>query len=254
MEFGLASLAQLPFWASQLAEVVILGSVAYGAGILATRYGVLVNYTRKIGHFAAFLVPVFVTDLFAFRATPATTLASGAVLLGLLGLLSKPGRSRSRILMTIFRSFDRPEDRPYTLLWLTTQLVAGYTVIITFGVVFSRMDMLRLIYIPILVSGIGDGLAEPVGVRFGRRKYQVPAIFSSRTYERTLEGSACVFVTSVAVILLFQSAFTTTQLWTALATVPLLLTLAEARAPHTWDQPFLLAAGYISLLAIKIWI
>jgi len=254
MEFGLDSLAQLPFWASQLAEVIILGSVAYGAGILATRHGVLVNYTRKIVHFAAFLVPVFVTDLFPFQATPATTLISGAILLGLLALLSKPVRSRSDFLMTVFRSFDRPEDRPHTLLWLTTQLITGYAVIITFGVVFSQMEMLRLIYIPILVSGIGDGLAEPVGVRFGRRKYQVPAIFSSRTYERTLEGSACVFVTSVIVILLFHAAFTTPQLWVALAAVPLLLTLAEAKAPHTWDQPFLLFTGYVSLLAIQVWI
>ena len=62
--------------------------------------------------------------------------------------------------------------------------------------------------VPILVSGIGDGLAEPVGVRFGRLKYKTYALFSKIKYERTVEGSACVFITSIIVIIFFQSSFT----------------------------------------------
>jgi dolichol kinase len=188
------------------------------------------------------------------EATPATTVVSGAILLCLLAVLSEPFRSRSSVLMTIFRSFDRPEDRPYTLLWLMSQLVAGYAVIISFGIIFGRMEMMRLIYIPILIGGIGDGLAEPVGVRFGKRTYQVPALVSGRSYERTLEGSACVFLTSVVVVLAFHAMFTAPQLMVALAAVPLLMTLAEARAPHTWDQPFLFLTGSLALLGIVVWL
>jgi dolichol kinase len=116
------------------------------------------------------------------------------------------------------------------------------------------MEMMRLIYIPILIGGIGDGLAEPVGVRFGKRTYQVPALVSGRSYERTLEGSACVFLTSVVVVLAFHAMFTAPQLMVALAAVPLLMTLAEARAPHTWDQPFLFLTGSLALLGIVVWL
>jgi len=248
------ALTQTAFWLSQLTEVVALAAVAWGAGILATRHDIRVNYTRKIVHFSAFFLPVLVTDRFPFDPTPATTVVSGAILLALLGLLVKPIRRRSSFLTIVFRSFDRPEDRPHTLRWLTTQLAAGYVVIVAFGAVFNAMGMLHLIYIPIVVSGIGDGLAEPVGVRFGRRKYEVPAWGTDRTYVRTLEGSACVFLTAVAVLLVFRGSFTTTQLVVALATIPALMTLTEARAPHTWDQPFLMLTGSLSILAILTWV
>lgn len=36
----------------------------------------------------------------------------------------------------------------------------------------ERHEKAALIYITVLVAGIGDGLAEPVGVRFGRHPYR----------------------------------------------------------------------------------
>jgi len=253
MVLPVEALAQPTFWISQLVEIAGLTAVGYLAGVLVTRHGIRVNYTRKMVHFTAFFLPVLVTVQFPFQPTGTTTLVSGGILLLLLALLIEPLRSRSFFLMTVFRSFDRPEDRPYTLRWLTTQLAAGYAVIIPFGVLFNRMEMLHLIYIPILISGIGDGLAEPVGVRFGRRRFKVPALFSERQYERSLEGSACVFFTGVAVLLFFRESFTATQLILALAVIPLAMTLTEARAPHTWDQPFLFLTGAAAVLAIVTW-
>jgi len=58
-----------------------------------------------------------------------------------------------------------------------------------------------LIFIPIAVNNIGDGLAEPVGVYWGRHKYSTTALYhkgkfftvrsrSSVTYVNDLHASA----------------------------------------------------------------
>ena len=72
----------------------------------------------------------------------------------------------------MFLSFDRPEDRPNTLLWLSTQITVGYLILIPAIFFFISIGYSDLIMVPILVNGIGDGLAEPVGVKFGRLKYK----------------------------------------------------------------------------------
>ena len=131
----------------------------------------------------------------------------------------------------MFASFDRPEDRPHTMLWLTTQVAAGFAVLIPVGWFFQQVGLFELTYIPVLVNGIGDGLAEPVGVRFGRRSY------------KTFVGSACVLVTGIAVVPGFRDAFTTTQLIVAFFSIPISLTFAESVAPHTWDTPVLFLVG-----------
>ena len=106
--------------------------------------------------------------------------------------------------------------------------------------------------IPILVNGIGDGLAEPVGVRFGSLKYKTYALFSKIKYERTVEGSACVFFTSIIVIIFFHSSFTSAEFFSVLIIFPLIMTLAEAFAPHTWDTPFLFLFGFLTIYIVKI--
>ncbi len=61
--------------------------------------------------------------------------------------------------------------------------------------------------IGILVDGLGDALAEPVGIVFGKHRYRVRSFFSTRTQFRTLEGSACVFASAVLGILLVNDFF-----------------------------------------------
>jgi dolichol kinase len=150
-----------------------------------------------------------------------------------------------------FSSFDRPEDRPHTLFWLTTQITAGFLIIVPMLFLLEKVGMGNLILIPILINGIGDGLAEPVGIRFGKHKYETYALFSKKKYVRSFEGSACVLITSIIVILLYQSSFTPIQFIVAICLIPLLMTIVEAFAPHTWDTPFLFFFGYTSLIGIS---
>lgn len=168
-----------------------------------------------------------------------------ALLSGLLFfiLFVKPLRERVRAFDVAFHGIDRPEDRPHTLLWMATQTAGNFLASIPLSIYLGSIGKPELIFILILINGIGDGLAEPVGVRFGRHKYRTTALFTKKTYTRSLEGSLCVFLASIAALLLFFNSFTSAQLALLLLTLPAAMTLTEAKAPHTWDNPLLFLSG-----------
>jgi len=239
------------FFVTQLIKIAILLSVQYSSGLLVKYKGVKVNYTRKINHFVLFFVPLYLDRGFAYPETIGLFILGAILSVLTLLIYTEPVRKRSAFIRTMFLSFDRPEDRPYTLLWLITQVAAGFLVAVPMIVLFQYYDLLPWVLLPILINGIGDGLAEPVGVRFGRHTYQVSALFTRKRYVRSLEGSACVFLTSIAVLLYFQALFSSGQLIAALLILPPVMTLAEAFSPHTWDTPFLFLAGYLTLFLIS---
>jgi hypothetical protein len=84
---------------------------------------------------------------------------------------------------------------------------------------------------------IGDGFAEPIGVRFGKIKYKTFALFTKKRYYRTIEGSLTVFISSIFVTSIFSFLFTSNQLFIAFFILPITITLIEAFSPHTWDRP-----------------
>ncbi len=57
-------------------------------------------------------------------------------------------------------------------------------------------------------------------------------------------------VVGLITIAVFHASFTPPQFVVALLTVPILMTLAEAFSPHTWDTPLMLLSGSLGLLAI----
>ncbi len=238
------------FWFAEILKLVLLGGVAFVCGLLVRHRGVKVNYTRKVNFFALYLVPIAVNQLLpTVESTPAAAVRA-VFFMVLMAFFLKPVRERLWLAGTMFLSYDRPEDRPHTMFWLTTQLLAGYAVIIPMQMLFQKLHFSELIFIPILVHGLGDGLAEPVGTRFGKHKYSCRALFSKRRYTRSLEGSSCVFVAGVAAVLLFHASFTPPQFAAALALVPIGMTLAEAFSPHTWDTPYMFLVGTLSILGV----
>jgi dolichol kinase len=238
------------YWPFEATKILTLYGVAFLGGLMVLKWNVRVNYTRKINHFVLFFLPMYLATRFDFPASLGATALSGGLLLLSLGLYAPAIRNRVAPVALMFSSFDRPEDRPYTIWWLGSQILAGYLVIIPIAIASMELGHPWLVMIPILINGIGDGLAEPVGVRFGRQTYTVRALNGGRTYSRSLEGSACVLLTGVVVIAVFHGQFTAPQFWVAMLAVPLLMTLAEAFSPHTWDTPFLFLVGGLSLLGI----
>ncbi len=238
------------FWLIEVTRTAVLFLAAFFLGLWVLRGGIRVNYTRKVLHFLLFFVPLTLAAYLPYPGDYVTVVLSGLVFLASILALSEPLRSRSRFLPAAFAAFDRPEDRPYTLLWLTTQTFATYVVLIAMLAWLQRYDKVSLIYITVLVAAIGDGLAEPIGVRFGRHTYRTRALFTDRTYTRSLEGSACVLMSAVLAIFLMRSQLESTQFFLALLVIPVAMTLAEAWSPHTWDGPFLYLAGGASTVAV----
>ena len=241
------------FWTLEFIKFVLLLGLSYGLGLAVLNAGIKVNYTRKVLHFFIFFLPVYLESLFPYDADFGTIIVSGTLFLLTIALMVEPVRSRSSLINTAFASIDRPEDRPYTLLWLSTQVMATFPVLCLMLWLLGQYERTSLIYITVLVAGIGDGLAEPIGVRFGRHKYATKALFSDRKYTRSFEGSACVFFSGVFACLLLKSQMSTTELVVAMAIIPIAMTLAEAFSPHTWDSPFLyLIGGTTTILTIEI--
>lgn len=213
--------------------------VAYVCGYFVQNRGLKVNYSRKIGHFMTIGVPWALQRLLDLEGNwPVVALTSVLAPMHLL-LFTRPIRDRSRIVRTMFASLDRPEDRPHTLRWLWTQYVAGYAVFLVMYAMLLDRGVAAWATIAIMVNVLGDGLAEPVGVAFGRHKFTCPALFTRRKYCRTLEGSACVFLSGLLGVLLVRPEFAPLQFYIALALIPISAALAEAYSPHTWDAPFL---------------
>ncbi len=152
----------------------------------------------------------------------------------------------------MFTAFDRPEDRPYTLKWLFTQYLATYLVALPLWLLFKTQNHTEAIPIIILINAIGDGLAEPIGVTWGKHKYKTGALFTKDKFTRSYEGSACVFVIAVLALIVYRDSFTANQFIVAMLTVPVISTLAEAKSPHTWDSPFIFAATGINLALVYL--
>ncbi len=245
-------LLDLSFVLNQSTNVLVLVLSQYLNGLLVIHKNVKVNYTRKINHFLLFFIPIFLNRGYAH--IEAFDLYAIGALLAVVKFIFyiKPVRDRVPFINVMFHSFDRPEDRPHTLKWIVTQTAAGYMVLLPASIIFAHYGLLHLVLIPILIYGIGDGLAEPVGVRFGRHKYRSYALFTHKSYVRTLEGSAVVLLSGLAVVAAFHSFFTSLQFIVAMAVIPPLLTLVEAYSPHTWDSPTMFFAGYLSLLGIML--
>jgi phytol kinase len=131
---------------------------------------------------------------------------------------------------TIFAGYARPSDGPEAgrYVWLPW-LLAVYGL----GLVDALFRDWSLTRTAALVLGVGDGLGEPIGSRFGRLRYPVLGLFGAEGRTRTVEGSLAVFVGSLAVLLVFGSCSLGLAVGAALAA-----TLAEALSPRGTDNFF----------------
>jgi phytol kinase len=144
-----------------------------------------------------------------------------------------------------FASFDRKEDRPLTLVWAVTQALFVYIVMLPCLVLLTQWNSARLILIPLIVTGVGDGIAEPIGRAWGYHKYKTSAMCTTKLYTRSIEGSLAIAAVAVVVVCAMYAGrmLTTTQFLLGIGTFPVWMPVAEAVSPHSWDNPFLLGVG-----------
>ena len=243
------------FWSKVLIQNFFMALVFLACGYSVIFCRLNEGYSRKICHVFAYMLPILLHVLWSARKYDTDSRFPSSVELTwtcwvqffpFLALV-KPIRRKSRFLMVIFRAIDRQKDRPYTLTWMTSQLVGNYVaILIVHSYLASQEDYRRanLAILPMLVNVFGDGLAEPVGIRWGKNKYTTCAVwhngmFCAGKFERSYEGSACVYFVTLIALVPFYSIFTVSQFTLSVIFLPLTTTLCEAWAPHTWDNPFL---------------
>lgn len=241
------------FWINQGVKYLSIAFIQLLCGIISTN-GVKVNYTRKVVHIAYFAIPQLLdTILIPFKKNIYTELWNICVIMLLLLFILQVVRERCKLFQIMFAAIDRPEDQPFTTFWFLSQLFVSVPIIAGFSILFSYWKISDFVFIPLIILAAGDGLAEPIGTRWGKHKYNVKSLFIGRTYTRSLEGSACVYISSIVALLIFYNMFTKASLTYSIMVIPYIMTLTEAFSPHTWDNPILLLVGYL-LLIISYWL
>ena len=276
---GAASSAMIDrdFWLKLVAQQAMFWVVFASCGLAVVTQDWNEGYSRKVCHVVMYLTPFLMHLAWtSTRGGDASSPSSGPNMPTIWDLSwtvwfqfvpfylqIKPIRRRSTFFMLVFRAYDRAQDRPYTLTWLLTQLAGGYVIILALylylqargaGVVPPGAG--RAILIVIAVNVFGDGLAEPVGIRWGKHPYRTRALWfdgkcCAGEFKRTYEGSAVVFVTTlvaVAPAYVPLRLFTPWQYATAMVGLPAVMTATEACAPHTWDNPFITLVGAVFIL------
>jgi len=152
------------------------------------------------------------------------------------------------------RAVDRPEDRPNTLRWLQYQMLGGYALFFVFAIIVDAADVIpveTVLVIPSMVVGFGDGLAEPVGRKWGANyQYRTHGCCSEHDYTRSYPGSFMVWLAGVVVVSAYYHVFSTIQLIIALIVIPIVGTVTEAKAPHTLDNPLIIFFVGVSVLLV----
>jgi len=237
------------FWTNQVIKYASIAVVQFACGLAVQYRDVKVNYTRKIVHICYFVIPQLLdTELIEFDKNIYTELWNVGIVFFLLLLMLKIIRKRLWIFRIMYMAIDRPEDRPFTTFWFMSQLAVALPIIAGFSVLFSKLNRNHYVFIPLLILTLGDGLAEPVGIRWGYHKYTVKGLFVNREYTRSYQGSLCVAFFSVVSVLIYYNEFTKASITFALLTLPICMTVTEAKSPHTWDNPLLLLVGYTLLV------
>ena len=185
------------------------------------------GYTRKIFHFVAFGS----TAIFLKYAPLNTTLV-----LIIIGALSVGIACLAGNAFSWFNGIRRTSDYPNETLYVVLPLLSTIVWLTIGAILFDRFIMI----IGTICVAIGDAIAEPIGVKFGKHKYNVFSL-TGNTSQRSLEGSLSVFIMCAMIIFLF-----TNNLTLSLG-VGLLSSFIEAISPRGTDNLTLPVTASIAL-------
>ena len=195
------------------------------AGFLKTRMNLKTGYTRKVFHFLIFGTVVAVHWLWG---TPGVCLFGGMTSL-VIGYALLRG-SGHLMYEAMAREKDAPRRTYYIVIPYFATLIGG----LLSNILFPAAAVLGY-----LVTGLGDAVAEPVGTRFGKHEYKVPAIRGVRAI-RSLEGSCAVFIASALALTVWFALSPQLDLslrsMLIVALISLVSTGVEAISPHGWDN------------------
>jgi phytol kinase len=228
---GLAEALSLPapgtiLWVGPLLALGSLAALSFAARL--KRAGWKTGYTRKTFHFLT------------FGAAAALQLAGGRPLLNLFGGATTLVLAYALVRGAghpLYEALAREKDAPYR----TWYIVVPYLATLAGGLSANALAGAGAV-IGYLVCGIGDAVGEPVGTRFGRHTYRLPAPGRVVSY-RSLEGSSAVALCSWLAVLAGLGVLgvpITLGSCAVAAGIALIAASVEAVAPHGGDNFFLI--------------
>jgi phytol kinase len=241
LQLGIASLV---IW-------VVLVMAMYVCGSWMTSRQFRIGYSRKLVHLSSLIVPLAVFHAIGIVSVLEKLACISASSLALSLSLTRIARKSIRVLEVSFSSIDRPEDRPHTLILLTSQMFCAYAVLFASALVYRWLGIDEsLLVLSVVGPALADGAAEPVGMQFGLLRYRVPSFVVQQSHYRTIGGSAAVFVVSSICCFAYRAEFSPSQFTVLLIVVPIALTLVEAASPHSWDAPlmYLMSATIVAVI------
>jgi dolichol kinase len=132
-----------------------------------------------------------------------------------------------------FAANTRPSDAPHEALFFWSSWLMSMGALWLADLVF--MDI-RITRTAALLVGLGDGLAEPIGMRWGTHRYSVKWWGLMRPAVRSVEGSLAVAVISFLVVVGCYWTAAPGVLVVGALLIACVLTLVEAGSPHGWDN------------------
>lgn len=223
-----------------------------GTGYLKVRGIGAEGDIRKVNHIAAFAGGAL---LFGWLPEP---VARGSLYLLcpiILIMVTVVCHFRERALFRYaFEANTRRSDAPHQAVYFWSSWLISILALLAIDLTFDSMRVTR---VAALIVGLADGIAEPVGRRWGRHRYRVRSLWGPPT-SRSWEGSTAVFLATLAVTLGCFSVSEQGRLaWVvAVVGIALAVTLVEAISPRGSDNftvP-LGAAGLTVLLVGERWI
>lgn len=204
-----------------LVILVLAGSLT---GHLTLKRGWKTNYTRKVFHFIIFSSVTVIGSVGGLKAV--TTFGGVAGLYILLTIYLGEGHP-------FYEAIARKQDAPHRTYYILVPFCATAAGGLVSNGLFGEAALVGYI-----VTGWGDAVGEPFGVRFGRHKYRVPTMAKVVCY-RSYEGSAAVGTAAILGAILVMAFSMEASLWLALSggiLVGLVVMAVESVSPHGSDN------------------
>ncbi|AZZ55481.1 hypothetical protein [Rathayibacter iranicus] len=191
------------------------------------------GYSRKFNHMGH---AVCAAPTIGFLPEPSLTPTIVAATIGVAVIYGWSAVSRWPAVERIVAGSLRDRDVPYSRFFFFFPLILGNLGIVA-AFVFFPADAARA---GILAVAIGDGLAEPVGLRFGRNTtYRVPDLVFRRSNTKSLHGNAAVMLSAVAIAAVTFIAASTGPVWVIIAgslAFGIAVAAIEALSPRGFDN------------------
>jgi len=231
-------LAEVVWW--RVITFLIAGPLVFGnlCSYLRVRYDLADGYARKMHHIGIMLISAPILAVLPDRQLLPSMIVSSLLLIAISFIAAYSSRPLiAGMALHSMRRRDAPHSRFFFLMPMITSNVA-----ITIAALLFPLSLVKIAFFTVAIA---DGLAEPVGVRFGRtNQYRVRDPFWVWTNTKSVAGSSTVFLLAATVCAALMAA--EGRVGAALVVIPLLFATAttaiEALSPRGMDNMFIMLA------------